>query len=115
MKNTFKSTLLIAFIGLLALSVSATEKGKPEMAATVSMEGTIVDADTQETLAGVSIKVVGTDLEVKTDLDGNFTICGLSPGEYNIEISYISYKETKAVLPLSNNTQKHINLSLKSE
>lgn len=115
MKNTFKSILLIAFIGMLSLTVLATEKGKPEMAVTVSMEGTIIDAVTQETLAGVSIKIAGTDLEVKTDLDGNFTICGLSPGEYNLEISYISYKETKVLLPLPNNIQKRINLSLESE
>lgn len=100
---------------MLSLSILASDKGKPETAATVSMEGTIVDADTQETLAGVSIKIIGTDLEVKTDLDGNFTISGLSPGEYNIEVSYISYKETKVVLPLLNNTQKHINLCLESE
>lgn len=115
MKNIFKSTLLIAFIGILSFNVFAGDKGKPEMAATVNMEGTIIDADTHETLAGVSVKVVGTDYEVKTDLDGNFNIEGLIPGEYKLEVSYISYKETKVVQPVSADSQKRIQLSLKSE
>ncbi len=114
MKNIFKSTLLIAFIGMLSLTVVATEKGKPEVA-TVSMEGTIIDADTQETLAGVTVKIAGTDVEVKTDLDGNFIIDGLYPGDYNLEVSYISYKETKILTAVSADSNNQMKLSLKSE
>jgi hypothetical protein len=114
MSNTFKYTLLIAYLTLISLSVIATEKGKPETEATVNMEGTIFDEETKETLAGVTIKISGTDLEVKTDLDGKFSISNLTAGEYNLEISYISYQETKVILPLSENSQK-ISLSIKSE
>lgn len=114
MSNTFKYTLLIAYLTLISLSVIATEKGKPETEATVNMEGTIFDEETKETLAGVTIKISGTHLEVKTDLDGKFSISNLTAGEYNLEISYISYQETKVILPLSENSQK-ISLSIKSE
>lgn len=114
MKNTLKITLAIAFLGLLTFSAFATEKGKPEMV-TTSMEGTIYDADTQETLAGVTVKIVGTDTEVKTDLDGNFTINGLLPGEYSLEVTYISYKDAKLVHTISTTFQQDISLKLKSE
>ena len=61
------------------------------------------------------VKIAGTDLEVKTDLDGNFTIDGLMPGDYNLEVSYISYKETKVVKAVSSDSNRHLKLSLKSE
>lgn len=118
MKNTFKIILSLAFIATVSLSSFASEKGKSEVnttMATTTMEGTILDADTQETLAGVTVKIAGTDTEVKTDLDGNFSIEGLIPGDYNLEVSYISYKDAKMVKTVSTNTPNEVTLKLKSE
>lgn len=118
MKNTFRITLALVFIVMISMASFATEKGKPEVAATMAtttMEGTILDADTQETLAGVTVKIAGTDTEVKTDLNGNFTIEGLIPGEYNLEVTYISYKEAKLVHTISTSFNQDVNLKLKSE
>lgn len=114
MKNIFRLSLLVAFIGILSAAVIATEKGKPEVA-TATMQGVITDTDTQETLAGVTVKVEGTDIEVKTDLDGKFAIDGLIPGDYNLEVSYISYKETKVLQSVSCDSKSQLNLGLKSE
>lgn len=114
MINIVRLSLLVAFIGMISFSTFAIEKGKPEIA-TYSMEGTVIDLDTAETLAGVTVKIEGTDIEVKTDLDGNFTIEGLMPGDYNLEVSYISYKETKVLQAVSCDSKRHMNLSLKSE
>lgn len=114
MKNTFRITLAFAFIVMISMASFATKKGKPEMA-TTSIEGTIFDAETQETLAGVTVKIAGTNTEVKTDLDGNFVIKDLIPGEYNLEVTYISYKEAKLVHTISTSFNQDVNLKLKSE
>jgi hypothetical protein len=119
MKNTFKLTLAIALIAVISMVSFASEKDGSKTASaavsTMNMTGTIIDADTQETLAGVTVKIEGTGHEVKTDLDGNFTIEGLVPGEYKLEVSYISYKESKFVKNLSVSDNDGLQLSLKSE
>jgi len=114
MKNIVRLSLLVAFIGTFSFSTFAIEKGKPEVA-TYSIEGTVIDLETEETLAGVTVKIEDSNIEVKTDLDGNFTIDGLMPGDYNLEVSYISYKETKVMQAVSCDSKRHMNLSLKSE
>jgi len=115
MKNTFKIALAFALAGMFALVTFADDKGNPApAAATMSMEGTIIDADTQETLAGVTVKIAGTDVEVKTNLDGKFSIKGLTPGQYNLEVSYISYKDSQFVQTVSA-TDNTVKLSLETE
>lgn len=55
------------------------------------IRGAIFDSKTGETMPGVAIVVKGTNLGTTTDLDGKFSL-SLQPGNYNLEISFISYK-----------------------
>ena len=52
----------------------------------------MVDLTSGESLAGVEIRIEGTDHKAYTDFDGNFEFTGIKPGKYNIIASYISYK-----------------------
>jgi hypothetical protein len=74
-----------------------------ESSATVSLIGSIVDLSTGEALAGVKIEIEETNDSFYTDLDGNFTINGLKPGNYNLTTSMISYEMKKVDLDLANN------------
>jgi len=58
-----------------------------------SIEGKITDHFTGEALAGVSLKIKGVEKKIFTDLDCNFSIQGVEPGIYDIEIDYVSYKD----------------------
>jgi len=60
--------------------------------ATGSIRGIVTDKETGEPLAGVNIVVKGTYYGASTDLDGFYTIPKIEPGEYTIEVSYVSYK-----------------------
>lgn len=53
--------------------------------------GTVVDAETGETLIGVNVLITGTTRGTATDLDGQYTIRNLDPGTYSLTFSYISY------------------------
>ncbi|MFW5792852.1 MAG: carboxypeptidase-like regulatory domain-containing protein [Bacteroidota bacterium] len=60
----------------------------------ITIEGKVIDFETKESLAGVTINI--SDYKAYTDLEGNFNI--EVPSTYmadnEIKISYISYQET---------------------
>ncbi|CAN5600837.1 hypothetical protein BH23BAC4_BH23BAC4_00390 [soil metagenome] len=58
----------------------------------VVIQGTVTDAETGETLPGVNVIVLGTSAGAATDLNGNYTISGLRPGEYSVQATYIGYE-----------------------
>ncbi len=64
----------------------------PAQAAAIT--GTVIDNNSGETLAGVLVTVEGTELQAYTDLDGQFSIEGITPGKYNLILSLISYKKS---------------------
>lgn len=65
------------------------------MAQNGTFRGTVTDAETGETLVGVSLAFKNTTLGTSTDLDGMFTV-DVPAGTYDVEIMYISY-QTKVI------------------
>lgn len=59
---------------------------------TGSIGGKVIDKATKEEMIGVNILVKGTSHGAGTDLEGNYVIDKVNPGEYNIQVSYIGYK-----------------------
>ena len=55
------------------------------------VNGTVVDANSNEALSGVLIQFENTN--AYSDLSGNFEVKGLKPGVYNVKAKYISYDE----------------------
>lgn len=66
-----------------ALSLWAQSKG--------TIRGRITDAETGEGLVGVNVMVLGTYYGAATDTEGNYRIPNMSPGVYNLKVSYIGY------------------------
>ena len=79
---------------------------------TGKIRGQVVDAQTEETLAGVDISVQGTKMKVLTDMDGNFTI-NIKPGIYKVEASLISYETiVSGTIEVKNNEPDEIKIKL---
>lgn len=55
------------------------------------IEGKVIDEKTGEGLAGVEIKLLGSDKIIYSDFDGNFSFENVIPGDYSISADYISY------------------------
>lgn len=55
------------------------------------IRGKVFDAETGETMPGVTIFAEGTQTGVITDLDGEFSL-SIAPGTYDIRISFVSYE-----------------------
>jgi hypothetical protein len=63
------------------------------------IEGRVFDEINNEPIIGATIVIQGTSIGTTTDLDGNFKLDNLSPGLYNIQISYLGY-QTKTIFEL---------------
>ena len=58
---------------------------------TGKISGKIIDADTKEVLPGANVQIVGTSMGASTNLDGEFFILNIPPGDYSVRISMMGY------------------------
>lgn len=82
-----KIALFITLIGLTIVTYAQTGK----------IIGKIVDGKTGETLPGATVLIEGTTKGGSADFDGNFSISNVTPGTYNLIVSYITYETKKLV------------------
>ena len=61
---------------------------------TGTLKGKVVDKKTGDPLIGCNIIIVGTDLGAATDIDGNYKIIKVPPGNYKIQVIMIGYAKT---------------------
>jgi len=91
---------IVSFIisGILCVAIYASEKPSSNVAKAEAkvenaiISGVVVDKITGEPLAGVEVKMIGSNEKVFTDFDGNFQFANLPQGAYAIKIDYISYE-----------------------
>jgi len=85
---------------------------------TGSVRGFVYDGDSGESLIAVTVATEGSTSGTYTDLDGSFEL-QLAPGNYNIEVSYVSYSTIKitdvVVVEGEVNLLETINLFTESE
>ncbi len=55
------------------------------------LSGTITDAVTGDPLPGATAFLSGTQLGASADIDGHYTVIGISPGTYEVRVSYVGY------------------------
>ena len=78
--------LLIIFVFQLNLNISllfAQTTGK--------IAGNVVDKETKEPLPGVNVFIAGTSFGSATNMNGEFNIINVPPGNYNVNVQMIGY------------------------
>jgi len=55
------------------------------------LSGKVIDADTREPLIGANLLLVNTTLGTATDLSGEYFILNITPGNYDVKVSYVGY------------------------
>ena len=65
-------------------------------ATTGKIAGRVMDQDTGDALPGANIIVVGTTYGAAADIDGNYFIINLPPGNYDLEARMMGYATTTA-------------------
>lgn len=84
MKTHIIRSVLVCFALFLTSNVKAQKIG--------TISGTVVDAESGETLIGVNVVIEGTTTGTSTDLDGKYTIRNLDEGTYTLIASYVSFQ-----------------------
>ena len=88
------ATAILGVALLIGNQASAAGEMPANSVTKSSISGKVVDIKTGESLVGVAVAIDGTDQKAYTDLDGNFTINNVDPGQYNLVLSLISYKSS---------------------
>jgi hypothetical protein len=89
MKKTILAISMFLMVSSTTLCIAESNPGETMKKASVS--GKVIDQVTGESLAGVLVSIKGLDMKVYSDLDGNFTFNSIDPGNYTLEVKYISY------------------------
>ena len=105
-----KTLNILIFILVFAFSTSlfAQQRGQ--------ITGTVVDAESGETIIGASIFIEGTSKGAASDIDGNYTIRSVDPGTYVLVVSYISYSTQRITnVVLENGQVLKLDIALQPE
>ena len=95
---------LVFLLAFTALQAQAQE---------VVVTGKVTDAETQQGLPGVSIRIDGTTSGTITDAEGNFKFNStVTPGNYSLVASFIGYKTSKNALVVDNQTSYEFTIAL---
>ena len=77
--------VVLLFISVVQNSLYGGTTGK--------ITGQITDAGTREALIGANIMIKGTSMGAASDMEGNYFILNVPPGNYTVSISMIGYKQ----------------------
>lgn len=99
-------TLLTLLLFALAISGSANNSNEADAETTMStsnsmyvINGTIIDAESKESLAGVRVVCNNADTVTYTDFNGKFSIMlPENKTENEVSLSYISYEEATVTI-----------------
>ena len=77
------------------------------------LKGKVIDRKTKEPVIGATVTIVGTYFGVSTDINGNFQINAIKPGDYTVKAIYLGYKELQYNgVKINATTPTQLNLSL---
>jgi len=60
-----------------------------------SIRGKVLLGDEREVQAGVQVRIVGFDIRTQTAQDGSFVLAKLGEGTYDLDVSFIGYKQAR--------------------
>ncbi|MCX6310806.1 MAG: carboxypeptidase-like regulatory domain-containing protein [Bacteroidetes bacterium] len=89
MKNAISILFIFLFVGNIFAATPKTD--------IMFVNGTVCDKKNHESLAGVEVRVKGTNIVVYTDFDGNFFLPELPRGNYQLDFNYITYSSSQLV------------------
>lgn len=78
-----------------------------------TITGKVTEDATKATIPGAGVKVLGTNFAVAANSDGTYSlVANLTPGSYQISVTYIGYKTSTKQITLGSNTSVTADFSL---
>lgn len=80
------------------------------------IQGKIADATSNEPIPFANVIIQGTTTGASSDLDGNYQIKGITPGLYNVQVSFLGYKSlTEYEVQVFNNKPAQVDFKLEED
>lgn len=67
------------------------------------LKGTVIDSLAQEAMVGANVILVGTSMGGSVDIEGNYEISVIPPGDYTLRCSYIGYITKETTITIQDN------------
>jgi uncharacterized membrane protein len=102
----FLGTLMLVLLTLIGIAYAGT---------TGKLTGKVTDADTGEPVIGANILIDGTYMGAAADVNGEYVINNIPPGEYTVSISAVGYQKTiveKVLIKIDLTTNINVKLNL---
>ena len=101
----------------LALLIAASLAAPAARAQTTGkIQGTVTEASTGDPLPGVSVRIEGTTQGAATDIDGEYVIIGVRPGQYTVSFTSIGYAvERRTGVTISVDLTTTIDVAMREE
>ncbi len=103
MKYSIRIVLTLVLVFVLANGLYA-QTGK--------IVGRVFDGATKQALIGANVQVAGTSLGAVSNMDGNFTITGVSAGDQQVKVTFVGYESVEKTLAVTANKTVTANFSL---
>lgn len=100
-------------ISILLISVFSLLGNPDLLCAQATVEGRLMNPDTQELLQGAHVFLSGTKIGGQTDRAGRYRLKDIPPGSHRLVVSMIGYGKKVYVLQIGPNDHKIVDLNLK--
>ena len=84
LRTTFFTVFIFALLGA----------GNAAWAQDGNITGTVLDAETEQTVPGANVVIDELQQGTATDAQGAFELNGIAPGDYTLTVSYLGYEST---------------------
>ncbi len=77
-----------------------------------TIQGTVVDADTNEPLPGVNVALAESQQGAATSVDGEYEISGVAPGSYTLRATFVGYETYEQQVDVGAGETATVNIDL---
>lgn len=95
-------------ISVLKVTASDSRKDKDNGA----IVGTVIDSETKQAISGVIVSTSGSNISVKTDSRGLFSLKDLAPGEYSLMFRILGYSTVRKAVVVRDGKPVVLNIAL---
>lgn len=98
--------LILLLLSVLILNSTSYSQSR------ATLSGTITDQNTGETLLFANVVLKGTTIGATTNASGFYSIVGIEPGRYTVQVTYIGFDPKEVTIELSAGESRRLDVQL---